>query len=227
MTVSTDLSAARRRRLWIELGLLFVLLPLGAWQGFEWARAHSVRLPIIPAILALGLTCWFWLRAQPDFDRRRLWKWPRDAALWRRILVRFAVAAVLLTGLTLLLKPDGLLGFPRRNPTMWMVVMIGYPLVSVLPQELAYRAFFLHRYGPLTDSVQLRVLLSGLTFGLVHIIFGRELSVLLSALGGLFFAESYLRAGSIWAAWIEHALYGCFVFTIGLGEWFYMGGTFR
>jgi hypothetical protein len=46
--------------------------------------------------------------------------------------------------------------------------------------------------------------------------------------GGLFFARTYLRARSALASTLEHALpehtlYGCWIFTVGLGRHFYAG----
>lgn len=208
-----------RLRLLLEMLGLFFVLPLLAWL----ARGLGWHLPIIPSALLLGAAAWFWLRAQPDFDRRRMWRWPRERALWRRILLRFAGNAVVMVALTMAVLPDELFGFPRHRPEVWALVMFGYPLLSVLPQELAYRAFFLHRYRTLLPSNRVRILVSALAFGHVHVIFGHWQSVLLSAIGGVLFCDSYLRARSIWAAWAEHALYGCFAFTVGMGTFFYGG----
>ena len=48
--------------------------------------------------------------------------------------------------------------------------------------------------------------------------------VVLTAIGGWFFATTYARTRSLWLASFEHALYGQLVFTVGLGQYFY-GGT--
>jgi len=66
-------------------------------------------------------------------------------------------------------------------------------------------------------------LASALAFGFVHIIFGNWISVGLSAVGGVLFAITYLQTGSLLAACVEHAIFGDFIFTIGLGEYFFHG----
>jgi hypothetical protein len=41
--------------------------------------------------------------------------------------------------------------------------------------------------------------------------------------GGLLFAVTYHRTASAFAAAVEHALYGCFLITLGLGRFVYSG----
>ena len=45
--------------------------------------------------------------------------------------------------------------------------------------------------------------------------------------GGLFFADTYAKTRSLAAVYFEHALYGCYLFTIGLGFYFYHGNAVR
>jgi len=52
------------------------------------------------------------------------------------------------------------------------------------------------------------------------------LPVALCVLGGVLFGWSYERGRSLAAAWLEHGLYGCAVFTLGLG-WLFYGGSVR
>jgi membrane protease YdiL (CAAX protease family) len=73
---------------------------------------------------------------------------------------------------------------------------------------------------------------SALAFGYAHIVLHNWPSVLLSTIGGVLFASSYRRSQSTLLVAVEHAIYGCFVFSVGLGGLFYAGGrtlssTFR
>ena len=43
----------------------------------------------------------------------------------------------------------------------------------------------------------------------------------LTLVGGLLFAYRYTKTGSLLTSCVEHALYGCFLFTVGLGRFFY------
>jgi hypothetical protein len=63
---------------------------------------------------------------------------------------------------------------------------------------------------------------SSLAFSFVHIIFGNWFAVGLCCLGGLLFSPTNAPALSLLAC-IDHALFGNFVFTIGLGQFFHHG----
>jgi membrane protease YdiL (CAAX protease family) len=101
--------------------------------------------------------------------------------------------------------------------------MLLYPLVSVYPQELIYRVFFFHRYAPLFGSGLLMIAASALAFGFVHIIFGNWLAVVLCIIGGFLFSLTYQHSGSLLFTCLDHAIFGNFIFTIGLGQFFYHG----
>jgi CAAX protease family protein len=45
----------------------------------------------------------------------------------------------------------------------------------------------------------------------------------MSFIGGLIFAYRFARTRSFFAVWLEHALYGDLIFTIGLGRFFFTG----
>jgi membrane protease YdiL (CAAX protease family) len=64
---------------------------------------------------------------------------------------------------------------------------------------------------------------SAVAFGFAHIILGNWIAVALCTIGGLLFALTYQRSGSLLLVCIDHALFGNFIFTIGLGRFFYHG----
>jgi hypothetical protein len=45
----------------------------------------------------------------------------------------------------------------------------------------------------------------------------------LCLIGGFFFSLAYQLSGSLLLACVDHAIFGDFLFTIGLGEGFYHG----
>jgi uncharacterized protein len=45
----------------------------------------------------------------------------------------------------------------------------------------------------------------------------------LTFFGGILFAWRYVETGSLLTSSVEHALYGCWLFTVGLGVYFYHG----
>ena len=179
------------------------------------------RPPVVPPLLAGGLLCWILLWRDSSFDRRDLWRVEALPAALPRILLRFVAGGAVLTLAAAWLVPDSLFALPRRDPRLWTLVMIGYPLVSVFPQEVIFRSFFLHRYRHLLGPAAMVV--SAVAFAWAHILFRNWPAVALTFPAGLLFASTYRRHRSLACAVLEHALWGDLVFTLGLGRFFYSG----
>ncbi len=81
----------------------------------------------------------------------------------------------------------------------------------------------MHRYASLFPSQLVLIVVSAAAFAFMHIIFRNPLAVTLTFAGGLLFAWRYKVTGSLFTSSLEHALYGCWLFTIGLGQYFYHG----
>lgn len=213
------LGTRRRAALVAELVGFFFLLPL----SLVLLNQSGLEVPPMPALLVVTLVSWAVLLFDPAFPRREWagWNAPRREVV--RVLAQFAAGALFLFLLTAWLAPDDLFLLPRERPGLWLAVLVFYPLLSVYPQELVWRVFFVHRYRRLLRSSVLTVVLSAATFGFVHLLYGSWISVGLSTLGGLLFGATYLRTRSVLLASLEHTLYGCFIFTVGLHEYFYSG----
>ena len=139
------------------------------------------------------------------------------------ILAIFSIVAVAITLATWRLRPQLLFSFVRHSPGFWALVMVLYPYFRFIPKELSSGAFFFERYRPLFSTPAPMVVASAAVFGFSHIIFRNPLSVALTFAAGLLFAWRYQATGSLFVSSVEHALYGCFVFTVGLGGLFYHG----
>jgi len=175
-------------RLWlaVEIVLVFVGLPTAY-------RLRLIPMPLIPAILALAALSITVLLKDRRFDRRRLGYRPRSRREWRRIGRIFLVAAGVGALAVALAMPDRFLSFVRDRPVVWLTVMALYPILSVYPQEIVFRAFFFHRYRELFCRPWALISASALVFGYVHIVMGNGLAITLSALGGVLFGLTYLR----------------------------------
>ncbi len=204
----------------IEFLLLFIAGP--TW--FAYAR-H--RIPAIPALWLLTGYCLFILLRDPAFDRERLWNAGGLGQYAPAILGLWAV--VLLIGIALMLRyaRTAFLNWPKTNPLFWSLVMALYPVLSVYPQGIVYRAFVFDRYSGLFGAGWGMVAASAFAFTYVHIVFHNRLALLLTFLGGVLFALRYLQTGSLMISSFEHALYGCAVFTIGIGRQFYHSAVQR
>lgn len=177
----------------------------------------------IPFLLLVALVAFLILRNDSSFDATRLWSAHGIRSSLPGLLLRDAVLLVLLGLGVLIFAPHLLFSLIKRSAVLWVLIMLLYPLISVYPQELLYRAFFFHRYRPLFGTSWPMLVASACSFGLVHIIFGNWLALALCAVGGLLFALTYQRSESLLLTCIDHALFGNFIFTIGLGRFFYNG----
>jgi len=195
---------------------LYVAIP--ALYAAGW-----LRLTVIPVLLGMAAGCWAFLHWRQGLTWRSVWQAPVARAEWRRILTVYAAALPCLVGLLWLIEPGALVSLAAQRPELWLAIMVLYPIVSVLPQEIIYRVFFFGRYRPLFGDGMAMMLANALAFGLGHLIFHNWPSVALTFLGGWLFARTYQRTKSLRAVSVEHALYGCAIFTIGYGHYFYEG----
>jgi membrane protease YdiL (CAAX protease family) len=202
----------------LEFATLFLIVP----AVFAFTR-H--RIPPIPALWVLMAYCLVILLRDPAFDRQQLWNSGALARYFPAILLVFSVVAAIIAILVHRFAPALFLSLPRNNPLFWAVIMILYPVFSVYPQGIIYRAFLFHRYRGVIHSDIALVIASAVAFAYVHIIFKSPLAVGLTFVGGLLFAARYLWTGSLFVSSFEHALYGCLMFTIGLGRSFYHGAV--
>ena len=205
-----------RAALIVEFLLLFLALPLAY-------RFSPVRIPALPLLwIVSGYALWQ-LARDPHFNRAQLWNAAQLPVHLPAILAIFAVAAFLLWLGVHRFTPQLEWGFVRRHPIFWAVVMVAYPVLSVYPQGLIYRAFFFERYTPLFPGRWTMIVASAAAFAFLHIIFRNTPAVALAFAGGILFAFRYAETGSLATSAFEHALYGCWLFTIGLGQYFYHG----
>jgi len=198
----------------LEFLLAFVVFPL---------LIYFRKLPNfpIPYLLAAALTSFLVLRADPSFPLPVLSTWGNVRPFLPHLFIRDGVCLLGLAIAVRLFAPHLLFSLIRRSPLLWLLIFFLYPLLSVYPQELLYRAFFFHRYQPLFGTDSGMLLASALAFGFVHIIFRNWLAVGLCVIGGFLFSLTYQVSGSFLLACLDHAIFGNFLFTIGLGEFFY------
>ena len=207
---------ARNGRLAAEFGLLFVALPV----------ALAVFLPgkpVLPALWLAAFGCGRVLWRDPSFDRGALWRREGFASCGRSLALRFLLSAFVLTAALLLLEPRAFLILARTRPALWAAILVLYPVLSVFPQGIVYRAFLFHRYRGLVPSERARIALSAAAFSFAHVVFLNGWALALSLIGGWFFATTYARTRSVLISNVEHACYGGLLFTIGYGAFFYHG----
>lgn len=205
-----------RTLLAVEFALLFLGLPLLIIFKIipNWP---------VPYLMGMAAVMFYLLWRDPLFKHRRLYQRKEFGKHLRPIVVRFFVLGALFSLITVVAWDEGLFELVLQKPKVWLAIVIGYPILSVYPQEIIYRAFIFQRYRPLFKTQPAMVLASALVFGFAHIIFGNWAAVLLSFVGGLLFGVTYMRSHSLVLTSIDHALFGLLIFTIGLGKYFFHG----
>jgi uncharacterized protein len=204
----------------VEMSLLFFAVPV----VLTWFRGTIPPIPVLMGV-TLVLSVWLWL--DPSFDRRSAMSLNHLGSHLRSIFMLLIPSAILLGGILYWYRPEAVFRFPRERPALWMLVMCFYPLFSVLPQTIIYRAFFFHRYEPIGQQLQLPawgfILVAGVAFAFGHIIFKNWVAIALTFGGGIIFAFRYYTTRSLLISAIEHALYGQLLFTLGYGLFLYHG----
>jgi hypothetical protein len=189
-----------------------------------WALSLGPRWLVLPSIVTGGMLCLVLLLRDPTFPRERLLDRTAARRWLRPVLLRTVVvwAGIVLVALVAR-GPQGLFFLPRARPALWVAIVALYPVLSVYPQEVMYRTFFFHRYSGILGRPRTRVLVNAALFGWAHVIVHNTVAMLLTAVGGVLFALTYQRSRSTLLVAVEHALYGGFVFTVGIGGMFVTG----
>jgi membrane protease YdiL (CAAX protease family) len=205
-------------RILAEYVTVFIIFP----AGLSLLKPHTWIYPILWIFAAF---CYWTLRKHYGYAFKADWNYQQlTRQNIKNILIRFSYCAIALFAFTCIAIPERLFNLPLHRPGIWALVMILYPLLSVIPQEILFRSFFFRRYHSYV-SPHLLILISSLAFGWTHIVLRNWVAVLFSFAGGLIFSSTYYRTRSLALICFEHALYGCYIFTIGLGFYFFHGNV--
>lgn len=214
-------AAQPRAYLALEFTLLYIAGPVALWM-----RATD-GLNALEMLWLAGAFCLTLLLADPTFDRRKLWNSGPLRQQLPQIVALFAAGAAAIAALVHAYAPRLLFRLPLHHPILWALILITYPIVSVVPQTLVYRVFLFHRYESLVrlkpnQRAAVLIVVSGLAFCFSHLVFRNWVAPALTLPGGLLFATRYHNTRSQCVSSVEHTLYGCFLFTVGLGHYFGM-----
>ena len=210
-------AAASRPRRFAEMFVLFIVLPLAV--HFSGTTAY------LPILWLFAVSIFIAARRDPTFPRRTLWNRRALPDHWKPIVTRFLILAPLILLVTWWLTPELLFRLPREKPLLYCMILFGYPWVSVLPQGVIYRAFFLHRYGPLFPRAGTRFIVAAFCFGFLHIIFENPVAIGVTLVGGWLFTRTHERSQSLFVSSVEHAMYGLWLMTSGWGAFLYPGSA--
>ena len=216
----TDAAAVRRpgrARLAAEFVALFVAAPV----VLAVALPPSAMFPALFAVTALGLGL---LALTPGFAWRELW---HGRVRWREVALLAGATAAVCAAVIALTAPGSAFHLLRVNPGLMAAILVLYPLLSALPQEIVFRPLYFRRYGAILPAGGAGLVLNAAVFAWAHLLFWNGIVLAMTFAGGLAFAHAYRVRGSFPQAVAMHAVAGNIVFLFGLGIFFYTGNIER
>lgn len=194
----------------LELCILFILLPI------LLALNIHLTFKLIPILLGL-IYCLTITIKHKLFTLKSLCALNIKAHI-KRILVLFLITLLFSTIIMYFFNYENLFIVVKENWIMWFTITLFYSIFSVYPQEFLYRYFFFKRYQSIFKKPILLIIVNAFLFSLAHTTFNNLLVSILTLIGGFLFAFTYHKSKSLLLTSIEHALYGSWLFTLGMGE---------
>ncbi|MFC7358469.1 CPBP family intramembrane glutamic endopeptidase [Jejudonia soesokkakensis] len=194
----------------LEFFIFFILLPVSLAIDFLiWIKVGYILAAFIYILVTLKKS------EAISFQIKKNLNWK---TFWRRIAGTFLLVLIATTIYVYVVAPENLFFVPLNNPLLFVVILCVYVVFSVWPQEIIYRTFFFERYEYVFQNKPLLVFINAIVFSLAHLFFKNTLVLVLTFIGGLMFGFTYLKYRSTTAVTIEHALYGNWLFTVGMGQ---------
>ncbi len=198
-----------KKHLSIELLLLFVIYPISLSL-----HAISTCIKLSSTLLIL---CYL-IFVSYQFKLFKRYKTHKPIHFWRTTLYKLILIA-LSSGLYVCYLDKASLFKPvLTQPKVWIQFVLIYSFLSVVPQEFIYRSFYFRRYQPLFKHQFIFLMLNIIVFSLAHILFKSGFILGITLIGGALFTYTYQKTKSILWVSIEHAIYGSWLFTIGMGK---------
>lgn len=205
-------------RLLVEWLVLFFGAPFVLSQDLISLPGRMGKLILLFTAMLICLVYLLW---DKKFDNRRLLGFGKVKLIWKGLVLRVILCAVLLLVLCRIFYPEMLFAFLKYNPKIWAVVFVLYPLLSALPQELIYRSFMFQRYTAIFGNNWGLITASSVAFAFLHIIYLNWIAIVFTLVAGFIFSINYKKTGCLIPVTIEHGIYGNLLFTIGFGMFFF------
>ncbi len=193
----------------IEFLVLFAILPISL--AFHYPLWLKVLLTVLGFLYVLYVLHYI---VGIEYKVKKGLNWNQ---FWKRLLLTFVFVVLSTIIYMQLVEPKNLFYVPLHHPGLFLMILFTYTLLSAWPQEILYRTFFFQRYKSFTSKKWVMVLSNALLFSLAHLFFRKWLVLLITFIGGIIFALTYLKFRSTTLVTIEHAIYGNWLYTVGLG----------
>lgn len=193
-----------------EFFILFIIFPISL------VLEYNLAVKLVLGLLGFVYICYVLLKVEKlPLKLSKTINW---TGFWKQTLLKFIGIAGLTTVYMCVVDSNNLFVVVLNKPFLWLAILFVYSMFSVYPQELIYRTFFFKRYEALFKSQELFLFLNAILFSLAHLFFRNTLVLVLTFLGGLLFALTFKKTRSTLQVSIEHAIYGCWLFTVGMGD---------
>jgi len=193
----------------IEFFLIFIFLPTILFF------IPDTKLIFTTLYIVFFFSLWK-IKKDNNFNFPRL----KNKPDWKFVFLYFLIFSLLGFFYTSLVDKSLFFVFPKENPKIWLLVIIFYPLFSVIPQEFIYRVFFFQRYkNILSTNLFIKYFINSFVFSYAHIVFQNYHALIITALVSPIFYYSYKRK-SFLTCILVHSIGGIIIFTYGLGKFF-------
>lgn len=193
----------------LEFGIIFILLPL------SFAIPFSIWIKVFIGFIGFLYILYVLLKVErKTFKIAPHLNWN---VFWKETFIKLLIISVLTSLFVWFTNKSDFFNVLINKPGLWIFIILVYTVFSVYPQELIYRTFFFQRYESLFKSKNQLLFLNAIVFSLGHIFFKNTLVLVLTFLGGLLFAITYNKTKSTLLVSVEHAIYGSWLFTVGMG----------
>lgn len=192
-----------------EFSILFVLFPVSL------AINYTIWIKMLIGVSGFIYVIYYLLNVEKNkfiISSNINWK-----KFWKVTFIKLLLIVVITTFYVWITDNSQLFIVVKTKPLLWVIILFVYSLLSVYPQELLYRTFFFQRYQSLFNNEKLFLFINAVIFSLGHLFFKNALVIVLTFLGGLLFAFTFNKTKSTLLVSIEHAIYGCWLFTVGMG----------
>jgi len=194
----------------IEFFIIFIIIPISFTISF------SIWIKMAIGIIGFAYIVFVLLRIEKNqFKMASSLNWKQ---FWKQTVIKLLVIAMITTLFVWFTEKEVLFNVLLNNPKLWIMILFFYSFFSVYPQELIYRTFFFQRYKSLFSNDILFIFFNAVVFSLAHLFFKNTLVIALTFLGGILFAFTFNKTKSTLLVSIEHAIYGCWLFTVGMGS---------
>jgi len=199
----------------LEFVILFFGVPTWIYLDQDFIHPSILILPVLVFIFII-------LRRSSDFNWRELFRWevPRKTIYTNAAIILFSAGMML--AYVFYFHREDLFNLPRANIWIYLGMCIFYPVFSAFGQEIIYRTFLSRRYSRIFTKGWQFILVSALTFSFMHIVYYNPVSLILTFIGGLYFAWNYQLTRSVLFTSVLHGIFGIIMFGVGLGQHFWL-----